>query len=290
MSWEYPVIAVTGSSGAGTTTVKRTFERMFAREDVHAAFVDGDAFHRYTRQEMARIFREEPERKDELSHFAVEANLLDRLETLFQEYGDSGAGTFRHYIHAEDKKMIEAGYQVGTFTEWQPLPTGTDLLFYEGLHGGLVTSEVDIARHVDLLVGVAPTMNLEWIQKIDRDMHARGYTQEAVIDTILGRMDDYVRYILPQFSRTHINFQRVPTVDTSNPFEVQDIPTDAESFVVIRFRDPSTVDFPYLLAMIQDAFMSRPHTLVVPGSRLSLAMELILGPLVRHLLAQRRFR
>ncbi|KJZ16724.1 MULTISPECIES: phosphoribulokinase [Halomonas] len=290
MSREYPVIAVTGSSGAGTTTVKRTFERMFAREDVHAAFVDGDAFHRYTRQEMARIFREEPERKDELSHFAVEANLLDRLETLFQEYGDSGAGTFRHYIHAEDKKMIEAGYQVGTFTEWQPLPTGTDLLFYEGLHGGLVTSEVDIARHVDLLVGVAPTMNLEWIQKIDRDMHARGYTQEAVIDTILGRMDDYVRYILPQFSRTHINFQRVPTVDTSNPFEVQDIPTDAESFVVIRFRDPSTVDFPYLLAMIQDAFMSRPHTLVVPGSRLSLAMELILGPLVRHLLAQRRFR
>ena len=290
MSREYPVIAVTGSSGAGTTTVKRTFERMFAREDVHAAFVDGDAFHRYTRQELARIFREEPERKDELSHFAVEANLLDRLETLFQEYGDSGAGTFRHYIHAEDKKMIEAGYQVGTFTEWQPLPTGTDLLFYEGLHGGLVTSEVDIARHVDLLVGVAPTMNLEWIQKIDRDMHARGYTQEAVIDTILGRMDDYVRYILPQFSRTHINFQRVPTVDTSNPFEVQDIPTDAESFVVIRFRDPSTVDFPYLLAMIQDAFMSRPHTLVVPGSRLSLAMELILGPLVRHLLAQRRFR
>ncbi|MCJ8284173.1 phosphoribulokinase [Halomonas sp.] len=290
MSREYPVIAVTGSSGAGTTTVKRTFERMFAREDVHAAFVDGDAFHRYTRQEMARIFREEPERKDELSHFAVEANLLDRLETLFQEYGDSGAGTFRHYIHAEDKKMIEAGYQVGTFTEWQPLPTGTDLLFYEGLHGGLVTSEVDIARHVDLLVGVAPTMNLEWIQKIDRDMHARGYTQEAVIDTILGRMDDYVRYILPQFSRTHINFQRVPTVDTSNPFEVQDIPTDAESFVVIRFRDPSTVDFPYLLAMIQDAFMSRPHTLVVPGSRLSLAMELILGPLVRHVLAQRRFR
>ncbi|MBN8412325.1 phosphoribulokinase [Halomonas denitrificans] len=290
MSREYPVIAVTGSSGAGTTTVKRTFERMFAREDVHAAFVDGDAFHRYTRQELARIFREEPERKDELSHFAVEANLLDRLETLFQEYGDSGSGTFRHYIHAEDKKMIEAGYQVGTFTEWQPLPTGTDLLFYEGLHGGLVTSEVDIARHVDLLVGVAPTMNLEWIQKIDRDMHARGYTQEAVIDTILGRMDDYVRYILPQFSRTHINFQRVPTVDTSNPFEVQDIPTDAESFVVIRFRDPATVDFPYLLAMIQDAFMSRPHTLVVPGSRLSLAMELILGPLVRHLLAQRRFR
>lgn len=290
MSREYPIIAVTGSSGAGTTTVRRTFERMFAREDVHAAFVDGDAFHRYTRGELERILHEEPEHKHELSHFAVEANLLDRLDTLFHEYGTHGTGTYRHYIHAEDKQMIEAGCQIGTFTEWQPLPCGTDLLFYEGLHGGLVTPEHDIARHVDLLVGVAPTMNLEWIQKIDRDIKLRGYSQEAVIDTILGRMGDYVRYIQPQFSRTHINFQRVPTVDTSNPFEVQDIPNDAESFAVIRFRDPSAVDFPWLLSMIQDAFMSRPHTLVVPGARLSLAIELILAPLVRHLLAQRRFR
>ncbi|MFD2190853.1 phosphoribulokinase [Pistricoccus aurantiacus] len=290
MSREYPIVAITGSSGAGTTTVRRTFERMFARENLHAAFVDGDAFHRYTREELARISREEPERMDELSHFAVEANLLDELDALFQEYGEQGKGTYRHYIHAEDKQMIEAGYQVGTFTEWQPLPSGTDLLFYEGLHGGLVSVDHDIARHVDLLIGVAPTINLEWIQKIDRDIKMRGHSQEAVIDTILGRMNDYMHYIQPQFSRTHINFQRVPTVDTSNPFEVQDIPTDAESFVVIRFRDYTKVDFPYLLAMIPDAFMSRPHTLVVPGARMSLAMDLILGPLMRHLLDQRRFR
>lgn len=290
MSREFPVIAVTGSSGAGTTTVRRTFERMFAREDVHAAFVDGDAFHRYTKDELAQMFREHPASIDKLSHFAVEANLLERLEALLQEYGEQGTGTYRHYIHAEDKRMIESGYQIGTFTDWQPLPCGTDLLFYEGLHGGLVTADLDIARHVDLLVGVAPTINLEWIQKIDRDTKLRGYSQEAVIDTILTRMHDYVRYIQPQFSRTHINFQRVPTVDTSNPFEVQDIPTDAESFAVIRFREPASVDFPYLLAMIPDAFMSRPHTLVVPGARVSLAMELILAPLLRHLLAQRRFR
>lgn len=290
MSREFPVIAVTGSSGAGTTTVRRTFERMFAREDVHAAFVDGDAFHRYTKDELAKMFREHPARTDKLSHFAVEANLLDHLEALLQEYGERGSGTYRHYIHAEDKQMIESGYRVGTFTDWQLLPCGTDLLFYEGLHGGLVTADLDIARHVDLLVGVAPTINLEWIQKIDRDTKLRGYSQEAVIDTILARMHDYVRYIQPQFSRTHINFQRVPTVDTSNPLEVQDIPTDAESFAVIRFREPSSVDFPYLLAMIPDAFMSRPHTLVVPGARVSLAMELILAPLLRHLLAQRRFR
>ena len=290
MSREYPIVSVTGSSGAGTTTVRRAFERMFARESIHPAVIDGDAFHRYTREDLRRIFKEEPERKSELSHFAVEANLLDRLEELFQEYGERGRGTFRHYIHAEDKRMLEAGYQVGTFTEWQPIPEGTDLLFYEGLHGGLVTSEFDVARHVDLLVGVAPTMNLEWIQKINRDTNMRGHSHEAVVDTILGRMQDYVRYVIPQFSRTHINFQRVPTVDTSNPFELQDIPSDGESFVVIRFRDRHGADFPYLLSMIKDSFMTRPHTLVVPGSMMPLAIELIITPRVEALLSRRRFR
>ncbi|OHV12729.1 phosphoribulokinase [Kushneria phosphatilytica] len=290
MSREYPIVAVTGSSGAGTTTVRRAFERMFAREAIHAAFVDGDAFHRYSRDDLARIFEQEPERKHELSHFAVEANLLDRLENLFIEYGEQGTGIYRQYIHAEDKRMLEQGYRVGTFTEWQSLPGGTDLLFYEGLHGGLVSEHHDIARHVDLLVGVTPTVNLEWIQKIDRDINMRGYSHEAVVDTILGRMHDYVRHILPQFSRTHINFQRVPSVDTSNPFEPQAIPSDAESFVVIRFRDRTSADFPYLLTMLRDAFMTRPNTLVVPGSQMPLAIELILAPRVEQLLAQRRFR
>lgn len=290
MSREYPVIAITGSSGAGTTTVRRAFERMFSRKGIRAAFVDGDAFHRYSREDLARIFRDEPERKNELSHFAVEANLLDRLERLFAEYGEYGTGTYRHYIHSEDKRMLEAGYRVGTFTEWQPLPTGTDLLFYEGLHGGLVSSHHDLAQHVDLLIGVTPTVNLEWIQKIDRDINMRGHSHEAVVDTILGRMQDYVRYIVPQFSRTHINFQRVPTVDTSNPFEPQAIPSDAESFVVIRFRDRDSADFPYLLTMLSGAFMTRPNTLVVPGSQMPLAIELILEPQIEALLAQRRFR
>lgn len=290
MSREYPVIAVTGSSGAGTTTVRRAFERMFSRKRIGAAYVDGDAFHRYSRADLARIFQDEPERKHELSHFAVEANLLDRLERLFAEYGDHGSGTYRHYIHAEDKRMLEAGYRVGTFTEWQSLPAGTDLLFYEGLHGGLVSSQHDLAQHVDLLIGVTPTVNLEWIQKIDRDINMRGHSHEAVVDTILGRMQDYVRYIVPQFSRTHINFQRVPTVDTSNPFEPQAIPSDAESFVVIRFRDGEDVNFPYLLSMLSDAFMTRPNTLVVPGSRMPLAVELILEPRIEALLSQRRFR
>ena len=62
---------------------------------------------------------------------------------------------------------------------------------------------------------MVPIINLEWIQKLHRDKNLRGYSQEAVVDTILRRMPDYVNHICPQFSRTHVNFQRVPTVDTS---------------------------------------------------------------------------
>jgi len=290
MAREYPIIAVTGSSGAGTTTVKDAFARMFAREEVNAAFVHGDSFHRYTREQLEKLLEAHPEQRQSLSHFALEANLLDRLEQLFQDYSSSGTGKYRQYIHAEDKEQVEAGYKVGTFTPWEALPEGTDLLLYEGLHGGLVTEDYNIAQYVDLLIGVAPSINLEWIQKIERDTKLRGYSQEAVIDTIHSRMEDYLRYILPQFSRTHINFQRVPVVDTSNPFEISSVPTADESFVVIRFRGPQKADFPYLLAMIKDSFMSRPNTLVVPGAKMPLAIELIMLPRMQDILEGRRFK
>ena len=157
------------------------------------------------------------------------------------------------------------------------------MMFYEGLHGAAVTDKVNVARHADLLVGVVPIVNLEWIQKLHRDKSARGYSTEAVVDTILRRMPDYVNYITPQFSQTHINFQRVPTVDTSNPFIALDIPTLDESFVVIRFRNPKGIDFPYLLSMVHDSFMSRPNIIVVPGGKMELAMQLIFTPLLLRL-------
>lgn len=290
MAREYPIIAVTGSSGAGTTTIKDAFVRMFARQEVNAAFVHGDSFHRYTRSQLEKLLAAHPDQRQSLSHFALQANLLDRLEQLFQDYSTTGTGSYRQYIHAEDKEQVEAGFQVGTFTPWEALPEGTDLLLYEGLHGGLVTEDFNIAQYVDLLIGVAPSINLEWIQKIDRDTKLRGYSQEAVIDTIHSRMEDYLRCILPQFSRTHINFQRVPVVDTSNPFESSSVPTADESFVVIHFRGPQKIDFPYLLAMIKDSFMSRPHTLVVPGAKMPLALELIMLPRIQDILEGRRFK
>lgn len=288
MSHKHPIIAVTGSSGAGTTTVKHTFEAIFHREQVNAAIVEGDSFHRYTREEM-RSNIEEAERNGQrgMSHFGPEANLLPDLEQLFRAYGESATGRRRRYIHNEQQSM-QWNLPMGTFTPWEDLPVGSDCLFYEGLHGAVVTDTVDVARHVDLLIGVVPTINLEWTQKLHRDTRVRGYSAEAVQNTILRRMHDYVHYIVPQFARTHINFQRVPVVDTSNPFIARDVPTLAESLVVIRFKNPRGVDFPYLLNMISDSFMSRANTIVVPGGKLDLAMQLILTPLIWKLMERRR--
>ncbi len=288
MSAKHPIIAVTGSSGAGTTTVKHTFEAIFHREGVNAAVVEGDSLHRYTRTEMKQLIEEAESRGERgISHFGPEANLLEELEALFRGYGESAVGRKRSYIHNEEQS-VRWNLPMGTFTEWEDLPVGTDCLFYEGLHGAVVTDAIDVARHVDLLIGVAPIINLEWIQKLHRDTRVRGYSAEAVQDTILRRMHDYVHYIVPQFARTHINFQRVPIVDTSNPFIARDVPTLGESMVVIRFKDPRGIDFPYLLNMIHDAFMSRANTIVIPGSKLDLAMQLILTPLIWRLMEQRR--
>ncbi len=288
MSVRHPIISVTGSSGAGTTTVKYTFERIFRREGISAAFIEGDAFHRYDRAEMKRAMAEAAASgNSHFSHFGPYANLLPELESVFAEYGRHGTGRTRHYVH--DAKEAELyGAEPGTFTPWADFPRGTDLLFYEGLHGAAVTEDADIARHADLKIGVVPVINLEWIQKIHRDKAARGYSTEAVTDTILRRMPDYVRYICPQFTETDVNFQRVPTVDTSNPFIARWIPTADESLVLIRFRSPRGIDFSYLVSMLQGSFMSRANTVVIPGGKLDLAMQLILTPMILQLIDRKR--
>ena len=288
MSIRHPIIAVTGSSGAGTTSVSRTFGQIFRRENLMAAFVEGDAFHRYDRAEMAQRMAEEAAAGNHsFSHFGPAANLFEDLEALFRDYGADGSGRLRKYLHDEDE-AAPYGQPAGTFTPWDDIPADTDLLFYEGLHGAVATEAANVAQHPDLLVGVVPVINLEWIQKIHRDKSTRGYSTEAVTDTILRRMPDFLHYITPQFTRTHINFQRVPIVDTSNPFIARFIPTLDESFLVIRFRDPHGIDFPYLLSMIHDSFMSRPNTLVCPGGKMDLAMQLIFTPLIWRLMERRK--
>src|SRR3984893_15661289 len=143
MSRSHPIITITGSSGAGTTSVKKTFEHIFRREKVAAAYIEGDAFHRYNRVEMR-------------------TRMLEELERVFRDYGESGTGTTRHYVHDDDEAKLH-GAEPGTFTAWGPLPEQSDLLFYEGLHGAVVTDKVNIAKYADLKIGVVPVINLEWI-------------------------------------------------------------------------------------------------------------------------------
>ncbi|HNQ04851.1 MAG TPA: phosphoribulokinase [Thiobacillaceae bacterium] len=291
MSKKHPVVVVTGSSGAGTTTVKRAFEHIFKREDLTAVVIEGDSMHSLGRVDFKTAMQKaEAAGNKHFSHFGPEANDFAGLAKIFQTYGKSGLGKKRYYIHS-DEEAAQHNARLGTklkpgeFTPWEDIPKGTDLLFYEGLHGMVVTDKVDMARYVDLAIGVVPVVNLEWIQKIHRDGAERGYSADVIVDTILRRMPDYVNYITPQFSRTDINFQRVPTVDTSNPFIARDIPTPDESFVIVRFRDPKGVDFPYLLNMIPNSFMSRRNNIVVPGGKMGFAMELILEPRIQELVA-----
>ncbi len=289
MSKKHPIIAVTGSSGAGTTTVKQAFEHIFLREGVNPVVIEGDSYHKFDRAAMKVAMQEaEQAGNHSFSHFGPDANLFDKLEETFKSYGDTGSCQRRYYLHS-DEEAEPYSQKPGEFTQWETVGEGTDLLFYEGLHGGIATDDSDVSKFVDLLIGVVPIVNLEWIQKIFRDCEQRGYSTEAVTDTILRRMPDYVHYITPQFSRTDINFQRVPTVDTSNPFIARDIPTPDESFVVIRFRDPNKldIDFPYLLNMLDDSFMSRRNTIVVPAGKMGFAMEIILAPIIERILSDR---
>jgi len=288
LSVKHPIIVITGSSGAGTSTVRGTFEEIFRREGVVPAIVEGDAFHRYDREKMQeKMIEMQRQGYANFSHFGPEANLFEELEALFREYGERGSGRVRRYLHNEEEAR-PYGLKAGMFTPWEDLAAGTNVLFYEGLHGAVKTEKVNIARHADLLIGIVPSINLEWIQKLHRDKCARGQTHEAVVETILRRMPDYINYICPQFSETHVNFQRVPIVDTSNPFIARHIPSQDESMLVIRFRNPRGVDFPYLLSMLKESFMSRANTIVCPGGKMPLAMQLIFTPMIWRLMERKR--
>ncbi len=307
MTQKYPIIAVTGSSGAGTTSVQHAFAEIFRRLNIQAAFVHGDAFFRYSRDAMEKAIDDSIASGNPVSHFGPDTNMFAELENLFREYSTNGTGRIRHYIKDEDDAVLHKA-PVGEFSDWSSLPNDSDLLFYEGLHGGVVAATwarrrsspahipahqperrkgnrgVDVAKYVDLLIGVVPVINLEWIQKIHRDCIQHQHTAESVTSTILRRMNDYINFIVPQFSITDINFQRVPVVDTSNPFESQDVPNADESVIVVHFRDPKRYDFPALMKNIRGAYMSRPNTMVVPGGVMTHALEVICTPIIRSLI------
>lgn len=283
MSAEYPIIAVTGASGSGSKAVIKAMERIFYREHIKAAYIDGGAFHRYDRRAMHEAVAQAKAEGRVLTHFGPEGNHLDKLETLFFQYASVGTGMCRYYLHTQ-AQADKFGQAPGTFTAWEQMDADSDLLLYRGLHGAAVVGEINLAQYPDLSIGIAPNANLEWMRRIQRDTASRGYTKEAVQQSILERLHDYVHHITPQFSRTHINFQMIPVVDTSNPFGDDELPSADECYLVIRFAKKFTPDFLPLLADIPGAFMSRRNTMVVPSSKILMAIELILMPIIQDLI------
>ena len=145
MSERHPIIAITGSSGAGTTSVTRTFDNIFRREGVNAVMIEGDSFHRYNRHEMKlKAVEAEQAGDNNFSHFGPANNLFAEIAGLFSAYAQTGTGRFRKYLH-DDEEARPYQQAPGTFTAWEDVPAGTDLLFYEGLHGAVVTPDVNIA-------------------------------------------------------------------------------------------------------------------------------------------------
>jgi phosphoribulokinase len=309
MSRKHPIIAVTGSSGAGTSTVRHAFADIVRRQGLRPVYVQGAGFHRYTAIEARHAIESAKHAGAPISRFGPECNLFDALEGLFRTYGETGRGRLRYYVHDENDALLYSGVP-GAFTEWSEVPEGTDLMLYEGMHGGVAartwgrrrTSRshmppererrlgdhgVDVATHADFLIGVVPGINLEWIQKIHRDCGRVKCDPRDVVDTILRRLPDYIDFIIPQFALSDINIQRMPLVDTSNPFIALDVPTADESFLVIHFRDPRRFDFPALMRKIPGSSMTRLNTMIMPGGKLQHALEVICGPVISAMMDAR---
>jgi phosphoribulokinase len=284
MSQQHPIVAVTGSTGSGLSTVRHAFKFIFQRLGLKPAVVHGDGFRRYTERQFAALLEEARGSGRKFSWFGPETNHFQELEAFFKTYGECGSGVYRQYAHNADH-AAELGVPTGEFTPWKPLAPGSDLLFYEGQHGGLMANTwtrrkvdsrhfppeidrrvgnrgIDVAQHVDLLIGIAPAINLEWIQKIHRDCDKGQCSTDETVETILGRMDDYIHYIVPQFGLTDINIQRMPLVDTSNPFIARDVPGPDESITILHFRDRKRHDFPNMLKRIPGARMTDRKSVV----------------------------
>jgi len=309
MSEQHPVIAVTGASGAGTTVVQQAFKEIFFRQKINAAYLQGDGFLRYTESETKDFMAKMLAEGKNLSCYGPELNDFSKLQHCFSGYSQNGRCDMRYKVTAENQHLYDAA--AGEFTEWQQSPNETDCLFYEGMHGGVVaetwtrrksenteavtkdrrsarSNGVNAAQYVDLLIGVVPAINLEWIQRIHHDRINYKQSAEQVTVNILEQLQDYIHFIVPQFSITDINFQRMPVVDTSNPFDLQAIPTEKESIVVISFKDPSKYNISEYLQRIEGAFVSKRHSLVIPGGQLQHALDIICAPLIENLIQNRK--
>ncbi len=280
MSKLFPVIALTGASGAGKSNIKEIFTGIFDELDISVLYVEGDSFHKYNRVQMENLIKSD----NTLTHFSPKANLLKKLENVLSDFGSKGEATVRKYIHSSEEGR-EHSLSPGNFTAWQQTTRDHSMLFYEGLHGGHSGRDANVLKHIDLLIGIAPVINLEWIQKLHRDIEVRGHSVEHTKNVILARMGDYFKYICPQFSKTDINIQRIPLTDTSNPFDVSEVPKISKSLAIIELKNETkfSCDLIKISEEIKSSFMSSSNTLVVPGLALDTAIKKIFTPIIKTL-------
>nr|CAA6808254.1 MAG: Phosphoribulokinase [uncultured Thiotrichaceae bacterium] len=289
MSAEFPIVAITGASDHSSTSITQALQRIFYRERIKASYIPGSGFHRFEREQMRKEVKAARSEDRPMSHFGPEGNHLDKLESMFFEYAATGNGKYRYYLHSD--KVAQTYKQAsGTFTPWADLDPDSDLLLYRGLHGAMIDGDIDLSQYPDLLVGAAPSVNLEWMRRRERDLR-RGYSQDDVKEMTLERMADYAKHLTPQFTRTDINFQLIPVVDTSNPFDCENLPTEDECILVIHFQKKKIIqqiDMIDLLNRIPDATMTRRDTMLIPGSQMLSAVEIILMPLIENLIRRSR--
>jgi len=307
MSKQHPIIAVTGASGAGTTVVQRAFKEIFLRQKIKAAFMQGDGFLRFNESESEKQISQHMAEGRHISSYGPDLNDFMKLQECFSNYSKTGCCVMRSKVTEENQHKYNTA--VGEFTNWRECPNESDCLFYEGMHGGVVAQTwtrrksdsndasvkdrrrsnangVNVAQYVDLLIGVVPAINLEWIQRIKHDQLSRKHSAEQVTVNIIEQLQDYIYFIVPQFSLTDINFQRMPVVDTSNPFEEQSVPTEKESVVVVSFREPEKHDLQKYKERIEGAFFSTRRNLVIPGGQLPHALDVICAPMIEALIAE----
>ena len=307
MSVDHPIIAVTGASGAGTTVVQQAFKEIFFRQKIHAVFAEGNGFLRYDDGDCEKHVADALAEGHHISCYGPELNDFQRLESLFREYSNSGTGRMRYKLSEENARQHDL--PPGGFTPWQDLPLESDCLFYEGMHGGVVAdswtrrkqqltppsgdrrsernSGVNVAQYVDLLIGVVPAINLQWAQRIHHERVLSNRPAEQTTEHIVQQLQDYIHFIVPQFSLSDINFQRMPVVDTSNPFDLDRVPADYESVLVVSFREPDKHDVASYARRIPRARLSGRKSLLIPGGQLQHALDVICAPIIETLIAAR---
>ncbi len=175
MSVRHPIIAVTGSSGAGTTTVMKTFDHIFRREQHQGP---GDRGRFVSRLQPGRDARARARgghgQGSDHQPFRTGVEPVGRARrhdgSLRRHRRRQGAP-----LHPRRRGSASSSSgEPGTFTTGSRCRRTATCSSTKGCMAATRTARWMSREKVDLLVGVVPIINLEWIQKLHRDQqHAR---------------------------------------------------------------------------------------------------------------------